>query len=80
LENFGEKIKKVKNSLSSWAYRDLTYFGRITAMKTLSNLCRLSLYYQTLLFKFWKKYKTLSMNSNGMGWEAWQSQKKCYYK
>jgi hypothetical protein len=52
LENFGEKIKKVKNSLSSWAYRDLTYFGRITAMKTLSNLCRLSLYYQTLLFKF----------------------------
>ena len=52
LVNFGEKIKKVKNSLSSWVYRDLTYFGRITAMKTLSNLCRLSLYYQTLLFKF----------------------------
>ena len=51
LENIGEKIKKVKNLLSSWAYRDLTYIGRITVIKTLSYLCRLSQYYQTLLFK-----------------------------
>jgi hypothetical protein len=31
-ENYGEKIKKVKNIFSSWAYRDLTYFGRITVI------------------------------------------------
>jgi hypothetical protein len=35
-ENYGEKIKKVKNILSSWAYRDLTYIGRITVIKTLA--------------------------------------------
>ena len=36
LENFGEKIRKIKNILSSWAYRDLTYIGRITVIKTLA--------------------------------------------
>ena len=35
-ENYGEQIKKVNNILSSWAYRDLTYFGRITVIKTLA--------------------------------------------
>ena len=37
-ENYGEQIKKVKNILSSWAYRDLTYFGRITVIKTFAIL------------------------------------------
>jgi hypothetical protein len=37
LTNFGEKIKKIKNILSSWAYRDLTYIGRITVIKTLAH-------------------------------------------
>ena len=36
LENFREKKKKVKNILSSWAYRYLTYIGWITVMKTLA--------------------------------------------
>jgi hypothetical protein len=36
LENFCEKIRKIKNILSSWAYRDLTYIGRITVIKTLA--------------------------------------------
>ena len=36
LENFGEKIKRVKNILSSWPYSDLTYIGRITVIKTLA--------------------------------------------
>jgi len=35
-ENYGQKIKKVKNILRSWAYRDLTYIGRITVIKTLA--------------------------------------------
>ena len=34
--NFSEKIKKVKNSLSPWTYRDLTYIVRITVIKTLA--------------------------------------------
>jgi hypothetical protein len=35
-KNYGEKIKNVKNILSSWAYRDFTYIGRITVIKTLA--------------------------------------------
>jgi len=36
LDNLGEKIKRVKNILNSWAYRNLTYIGRITVIKTLA--------------------------------------------
>ena len=41
MENVGEKNKKVKNILSSWAYRDLAYIGRITGIATLAILVQI---------------------------------------
>ena len=34
--NFEEKILKVKSLLNSWVYRDLTYIGKITVIKSLA--------------------------------------------
>ena len=33
--NYGEKLLKVKNSLSSWEYRRLTLLGKIVVLKSL---------------------------------------------
>ena len=34
--NFTEKIKSMKGLLNTWCYRELTYIGRITVIKTLA--------------------------------------------
>jgi hypothetical protein len=34
--NFTEKIKSIKGLLNTWCYRELTYIGRITVIKTLA--------------------------------------------
>ena len=34
--NFQEKIEKIKSLLNSWVYRDLTYMGKITVIKSLA--------------------------------------------
>jgi hypothetical protein len=36
LINFTEKIKNIKGLLNTWCYRELTYIGRITVIKTLA--------------------------------------------
>ena len=36
LINFEEKIEKIKTLLNSWHYRDLTYLGKITVIKSLA--------------------------------------------
>jgi hypothetical protein len=36
LINFTEKIKSIKGLLNTWCYRELTYIGRITVIKTLA--------------------------------------------
>ena len=36
LINFNEKIAKIKSLLNSWVYRDLTYMGKITVIKSLA--------------------------------------------
>jgi hypothetical protein len=36
LENFTEKVQSVKNILNLWSYRDLTYIGKVTVIKTLA--------------------------------------------
>jgi hypothetical protein len=36
LENFTEKVQSVKKILSLWSYRDLTYIGKVTVIKTLA--------------------------------------------
>lgn len=36
LVNFEEKIKKIQSLLNSWVYRDLTYMGKITVIKSLA--------------------------------------------
>jgi hypothetical protein len=36
LENFTEKVQSVKNKLNLWSYRDLTYIGKVTVIKTLA--------------------------------------------
>jgi hypothetical protein len=36
LINFTEKIKSIKGLLNTWCYRELTYIGRITVLKTLA--------------------------------------------
>jgi hypothetical protein len=34
--NFKQKIEKIKKLLNSWIYRDLTYMGKITVIKSLA--------------------------------------------
>jgi hypothetical protein len=36
LENFTEKVQSVKKILNLWSYRDLTYIGKVTVIKTLA--------------------------------------------
>jgi hypothetical protein len=36
LENFTEKVQSVKKILNLWSYRDLTYIGNVTVIKTLA--------------------------------------------
>ena len=36
LINFTEKVQKVKHLLNTWCYRELTYIGKITVIKTLA--------------------------------------------
>jgi hypothetical protein len=36
LINFTKKIKSMKGLLNTWCYRELTYIGRITVIKTLA--------------------------------------------
>jgi hypothetical protein len=36
LGNFTEKVQSVKNILNLWSYRDLTYIGKVTVIKTLA--------------------------------------------
>jgi hypothetical protein len=36
MENFTEKVQSVKKILNLWSYRDLTYIGKVTAIKTLA--------------------------------------------
>jgi hypothetical protein len=36
LENFTEKVQSVKKILNLWSYRDLTYIGKVTVVKTLA--------------------------------------------
>ena len=34
--NFKQKIEKIRTLLNSWIYRDLTYMGKITVIKSLT--------------------------------------------
>ena len=36
LGNFTEKVQSVKKILNLWSYRDLTYIGKVTVIKTLA--------------------------------------------
>ena len=35
LDNFTEKVQSVKKILNLWSYRNLTYIGKVTVIKTL---------------------------------------------
>ena len=66
--NFSQKIEKIKNLLNSWIYRDLTYMGRITVIKSLA----LPILIQVLTVlpnppkMFSKKFKIYFSRSYGM--------------
>ena len=36
LETFTEKVQLVKKILNVWSYRDITYIGKVTVIKTLA--------------------------------------------
>ena len=54
LKNFTEKVQSVKKILNLWCYRDLTYIGKVTVIKTLALpiLVQCLTFYQTLQIQF----------------------------
>ena len=80
IANFEEKVLKIKSLLDSWIYRDLTYIGKITVIKSLA----LPILIQSLTVLPNPPTRIITAIHNiffffFMGWQTRQNQKRCYY-